>query len=205
MNLITFYDLETTGLPMFSKPSEDPRQPHIVQLAAVLIDVDTRKHVSSMNVIVRPDGWVIPEDVSSIHGITTEIASDVGVSESMALGMFLSLWGEGKAIQRVRVAHNESFDARIIRIAALRYEDADLADQWKAARAECTARMSTPLCALPPTAKMRAAGRNHHKTPNLGEAYKYFTGRDLEGAHDAMVDVLACVDIYFGIIDRKEK
>lgn len=32
------YDTETTGLPLFSQPSEDPRQPHIVQLAAIVVD-----------------------------------------------------------------------------------------------------------------------------------------------------------------------
>lgn len=31
-------DCETTGLPLFKEPSEDPRQPHIVELAAMLID-----------------------------------------------------------------------------------------------------------------------------------------------------------------------
>lgn len=69
----------------------------------------------------------------------------------------------------------------------------------KAGAAECTATLATPLCKLPPTPKMRAAGRNHYKTANLGEAFKHFTGRDLDGAHNAMVDVRACMDVYFAI------
>jgi len=37
MRLAVFFDSETTGLPLFNEPSEDPRQPHIVQLAACLV------------------------------------------------------------------------------------------------------------------------------------------------------------------------
>ena len=69
----------------------------------------------------------------------------------------------------LRIAHNEQFDARIIRIAQYRAGelDADL-DRWKVGPTECTARLATPILQLPPTAKMVAAGR-HFKTANLGE------------------------------------
>lgn len=194
-----FYDTETTGLPLFSEPSEDPRQPHIVQLAACLVDLDTRKTIAGIDLIVRPDGWVIPDEVTAVHGISTEHALDVGVSESMALGMLLELWREG---ERTRIAHNETFDARIVRIALMRHEDEPLADRWKAAPAECTARLSTSICAIPPTDKMKAARRFHHKTPNLGEAYRILCGGELADAHSAMPDVLACMAVYFAIKDR---
>lgn len=197
-----FYDTETTGLPLFSEPSEHPGQPHIVQLAAVLADLDTEQTIASMDVIIRPGGWVIPDEVSAIHGITTEHAMDVGIPETIAVDMFMSLWAG-----RLRIAHNESFDARILRIALKRHHDKrdpDLvlqpSDDWKVGKAECTARMSTPILNLPPTAKMIAAGRKHAKTANLGEAYKHFSGKDLENAHSAMADVQACMYIYFAMI-----
>jgi DNA polymerase-3 subunit epsilon len=201
MNLALFYDSETTGLPDFGAPSAAPHQPHIVQLAACLVDLDTRKTISSMNVIICPDGWTIPEEVTAVHGISTEYALAVGIPEPFAVGMFMELW-KG----RLRIAHNEQFDARILRIALKRFFDPldpDLAipvsDEWKAGRAECTARLSTPICALPPTEKMRAAKRFHHKTPNLGEAYRHFMGKDFENAHTAMADVQACLEVYFAI------
>jgi DNA polymerase-3 subunit epsilon len=106
-------------------------------------------------------------------------------------------------IADVRIAHNESFDMRILRIALLRTGDAATADKWKAEPFECTAKMATPHCKLPPTEKMIAAGRRHYKTPTMGEAFKHFTGQELVGAHSAMTDVLACIKVYFAIKDSK--
>ncbi|MES1993166.1 MAG: 3'-5' exonuclease [Pseudomonadota bacterium] len=192
-----FYDTETTGLPLFKEPSEDPRQPHLVQLAATLVDLDTRKTIASLDVICRPSGWTIPEEIAVIHGITTERARDVGVSESLAVELFLELWTNCA----VRVAHNEPFDARIVRIALKRHNGkiGRDPDQWKAAPAECTQRLATPILKLPPTAKMLAAGFNKHKSANLAEAYKFFTGTDLQDAHSALADVQACMAVYFAI------
>ena len=51
---------------------------------------------------------------------------------------------------------------------------------------------------------MKAVGRFHHKTPNLGEAYRHFTGNDLQNAHSAMADVLACRDVYFSIKEAQQ-
>ncbi|MGZ9893064.1 3'-5' exonuclease [Bordetella bronchiseptica] len=199
MNLALFYDTETTGLPLFGEPSEDPRQPHIVQLAAALVDLDTRDTIASLDLVVRPDGWVIPDEVTAVHGITTEHAAAVGVPESLALSLFLELWAG-----RPRIGNNEQFDARIIRIAQHRAGELepDL-DAWKAGKTECTAKMATPIVKCPPTPKMIAAGRNHYKTANLGEAVLFFTGKPLENAHSAMADVRGCMDVYFAIQDMR--
>jgi DNA polymerase-3 subunit epsilon len=201
MKTALFYDTETTGLPLFKEPSEHPGQPHIVQLAACLVDLDARKTIASMDVIVKPNEWTIPDEVAAIHGITTAHALDVGIPEEMALDMFLALWS-----QRLRVGHNESFDARLIRIAQSRFgkSESELT-VWKAGKAECTQLLATPICKLPPTDKMKAVGRFHYKSANLGEAYRYFTVKDIENAHSAMADVQACMTVYFAIKDRAEQ
>ena len=205
MNLAIFYDTETTGLPLFKEPSEHPGQPHIVQIAALLVDLDTRQTISSMDVVIRPNGWTIPDEVAAVHGITTERAEAVGIEEVTALDMFMALWaGPG----RLRIAHNEQFDARILRIALKRFHDQPgevlpISDTWKEGQANCTAKLATPICQIPPTAKMVKAGFNKFKTANLSEAYKHFTGRELENAHSAMADVMACRDVYFAIQDLK--
>lgn len=195
MTIALFYDSETTGLPDFKAPSEAAHQPHIVQLAACLVDLNTRKVINSMDVIICPDGWVIPDDVAKIHGITTERALDEGVPEASAIRVFMDMWAQS----HTRIAHNEQFDARILRIALMRFEDDAVADHWKAGNAECTAKLATPICQIPPTAKMVKAGFNKFKTANLREAYLHFTGKELENAHSAMADVRGCMEVYFAI------
>lgn len=198
MNLALFYDTETTGLPLFKEPSEHPGQPHIVQLGACLADLDTQRIYSSLDVIIKPEGWTIPDEVAAIHGITTEMALAVGIPEVEAVGTLLELWYRAAC----RIGHNEGFDARIVRIALMRHFPAAqgetvIADIWKAGAAKCTQQISTPILKLPPTPKMKAAGFLKHKSANLGEAYQHFMGKPLEGAHSAIVDVRACMDVFF--------
>lgn len=200
MRTALFYDAETTGLPLFKEPSSHPDQPHIVQLAAFLVDLDTRETLSSMDVIVRPEGWTIPDDMTAIHGISTQKALDFGVPEAQAVDMLLALHSNAT----VRIGHNEPFDARMVRIGAKRFidprdpdEDLPMSDEWKAGAAECTARLATPICKLPPTAKMRGG----NKTPTLLEAYQHFFGQDFPGQHTARGDALACMRVYFAIQD----
>lgn len=196
MQTALVYDTETTGFPLWNDPSEDPRQPHIVQLAAVLVDVHTRRTLQTVDLIIRPDGWTIPDEAAAVHGITTEMAMDLGVPEALAVECLLDL-----ARGRLRVAHNEAFDQRIVRIACKRHFDQPSIDEWAAGQAQCTARMATPVMNLPPTEAMVRARRNHPKTPNLREAVEHFTGLPLENAHSALADVHGCMAVWFALRD----
>lgn len=204
MRTALFYDTETTGLPLFKEPSEHPDQPHIVQVAAFLVDLDTRETLASMDVIIRPDGWTIPDDVAAIHGITTKRAQDFGIPEDQAIDMLLALHNNAT----VRIAHNEPFDARIVRIGAKRFIDPHspegellFSDEWKTGNAECTAQLSRPILQLPPTAKMKGG----FKTPTLMEAYQHFFGQEFPGQHTARGDALACMRVvYFAIQDQAQ-
>lgn len=200
MNTILFYDTETSGFPLWDQPSDDPRQPHIVQMAGILANADTREEISSFDLIALPAGWTIPQDVAEIHGVTTDFALTVGVSEKLLVANLMHLW---QASSR-RVAHNESFDARMVRIGIKRFSvgSPETPDEWKNGEAECTASMSTPILDLPPTEAMRATGRNFPKKPKLTEAYEFFFGKPLEGAHSAMADARACMEVYWAIMDR---
>jgi len=197
MDTILLYDTETNGLPQWSLPSEDPSQPHVTQLAAELCDERSGNTIAMMDVLIKPDNWTIPDDLAELTGITTERALAEGIPLSDALQQFTRMWRRAA----MRVGHNESFDARMLRIEYFRVLPIDdpFHDEWKGGAAFCTQGKSTKILNLPPTAKMLAAGRKHAKSPNLGEAYQHFTGRQLEGAHNAAVDLAATKAVYYGI------
>lgn len=181
-NLILGFDTETTGLPIWGKPSGDDIQPHMVSISAGLFDDDTEQLLQSMNVIIKPNEWEIPQETIDVHGITFEQAMDVGVTEETALNMFLELWGG-----RTRVAYGSTFDNRIIRIATKRYCSDLIIDEWKQGS------QGEEWKCMMIKSKKRMGG----KQPKLFEAFKHFTGNDLENAHTAWADMMACMDIYF--------
>lgn len=191
---ITVFDTETTGLPAWNIPSEDPAQPHIVQLGVILLDDETQEEKAVIDTIIKPDGWVIPAEVTAIHGITTERAMDEGIPEKQAVEMFLDLWRQSK----LRVAHNVTFDDRIIRIALKRFFTDELADAFRVSPKACTGLLAKPIM------KMEPKNRYGYKMPKLSEAYKHFTGRDLEDAHTAIADVRACRDVYLALQALKD-
>ncbi|PHS09394.1 MAG: DNA polymerase III subunit epsilon [Blastopirellula sp.] len=183
MKLLPF-DTETTGLIQFKEPSGGVNQPHMVQVAAMLIDSETKDTLETMNVIIKPDGWVIPQDVIDVHGITNEHTMDVGIPEIEALQMFIDMWKKCD----LRIAHNTTFDNRIIRIALKRYMPNLIPDEvWKDRKKYYCTWMSF---------KKLIGGKKGH---TLAEAYKYFMDTELEGAHDAMIDIKACMEVYWGL------
>ncbi|MCP3709765.1 3'-5' exonuclease [Paraburkholderia sp. CNPSo 3274] len=198
MKPILFYDTETTGLPLWNEPSESPDQPHITQLAAELCDVDSGRVLGFMDMLIKPEGWTIPAELEELIGITNDLAERFGHPIEEAMRAFIRLW----SMSDLRCGHNESFDARMVRIELFRLspeQENEIHGAWKAAPAFCTQGNSVKIINLPPTEKMIKAGRRHAKSPNLGEAFEFFTGTKLEGAHNAAVDLAACKAVYFGI------
>ncbi len=189
MSNILVFDTETTGIPFWKERSGLKKQPHMVQLAAILCDEETRDEAGRMDVIIKPDGWVIPQETIDIHGITNEQAMDEGIPEVEALQMFFKLWYQCD----LRIAHNTTFDNRIIRIALKRYLPDLISDElWK----------NRDLYYCTKANSMRVFKR---KDGHLADFYKLFTGKDLENAHNAMADVQACMEIYFAIQDGVTK
>lgn len=194
--MILFFDTETTGLVDSQMPLDWEGQPHLVQLAALLMEDDGTEH-ASMSVIIKPNGWTIPDGAAKVHGITTELAERVGIPLESALVPFIGL----RLNASVLCAHNIKFDAQIIKIAI---ERADFVYPMPPpVTMFCTMESASPIVALPPTERMIAAGYTKNKPPNLGECIRFFFDEEFVGAHDALVDVRACARVYFDIQRRR--
>lgn len=185
MSEVNIFDTETSCMPVWKERSGGESQPHIVQLAALRVDEETHEVKQTLSVIVKPEGWNIDDETIEIHGITKEYAMDVGVPEKLALEMFLAFHdGCSK-----RIAYNTTFDNRIIRIATKRYSSEAVIDEWKEGGYECAMILARKVMSEQTNEKL--------KNQKLEVAYKHFTGRELVGAHNALNDTNACMDVYF--------
>lgn len=182
--MILFFDTETTGKADFKLPPDDPSQPRLVQLGTILAD-DEGKEISSVNLIVRPKGFDIPDDAASIHGITTTLANQVGVPIVRLLHVFHQLASAASAF----VAHNIDFDEFILKGEFLRQKFSSTPfDEVK--DSFCTMLGMKNHCCLP-------GQYDDYKWPKLEEAYQHAFKKKLEDAHDAMADVKACMALHF--------
>jgi len=185
------YDTETTGIFRKSLPHDDPSQPRLCQLSALVVDPEARRVTQSMNLVVQPDGWDIPQVTTDIHGISTEYAQEVGLPERVVLDVFLALWDS-----RLRIGHNESFDANIIgaSIARVYGPESTLFHEWMAAEGDCIMHRAKPI----------VQARNKKgavKWPKLSESYAFFFDAPLDNAHSANADVVATMQVWFALED----
>lgn len=191
---ILFFDTETTGFPVKGTPLDDPRQPRIVQLAMIEATEEgkiIRQHSQLFDArIYDGEDFVIPEQASAVHGISTEFSVCCGTPQEYAVRSFMNATRFCKNV----VAHNAAYDMQMLKIAAARYgytiPDLNIT---------CTMEDSRGIIKIPPTLRMKAAGFTQYKSPKLEEAYQHFTGKMLENAHDALVDTRACMEVFFAL------
>ncbi len=187
--MIIVFDTETNGLPKnWKAPMTDIENwPRVVQLAWAVFN-EEGKQVRGQQHIIKPDGWTIPEDVALIHGVSQERAEKEGIPLNTALLLFIADYVDCHTL----VAHNIDFDYRVVGAELLR-------TGVKAARRiekqVCTMRSSTDLCAIP-------GNYGKYKWPKLTELHETLFGESFDGAHEAMVDVLACGRCYFELVNR---
>jgi DNA polymerase-3 subunit epsilon len=198
--IIMAFDTETTGIPLWKLPSDDPAQPHLVSLAFILHNTDDGSTLREQHWIVRPDGWTIPDEVVAIHGITTEYAEEQGVPLEDVVNIFATAC----AAAGQRVAFGAPFDTRVLRIAMIcaGWSRQGIDNFFAIYPVECVMTAAGPLCRLTSTDAMMATNRRTFKAPKLGEAYEALCGKTIEGAHSALVDTRAALEVWLEIQAR---
>jgi len=179
MKLLIF-DTETTGLPLSRKPAiEGPNNwPHLVSIAWVIVEnnVITSQH----SYMIKPNGWVIPEDSIRIHGITNYLANAQGSQLDEIMKLFL------QQDYDLLVAHNAEFDKNVI-INAIMW-DLNMPFPGFKGPIKCTMNLSKPVCRMP--------GRFGFKPPKLSELYYHIFKRHPNKTllHSALYDVTALTE-----------
>lgn len=178
-----FFDTETTGLPKnWNAPLTDlDNWPRMIQLAYLLSD-DNGSRVAGGDFIIKPEGFTIPEDAARLHGISTDRA----LKEGRELGLVLLEFQTAVTLATYLVAHNMSFDEKIVGAEFLRN---NMRDDLPAKRKICTMQSSTDYCALP--------GPRGYKWPRLSELHRKLFRTDFEKAHDAAADVDAMIKCFW--------
>jgi DNA polymerase III epsilon subunit-like protein len=189
MNNYLFFDTETTGVPRnYKVPSSDTRNwPRLVQLAWILADEEGNR-IHEGNLIVKPEGFVIPTYATKIHGITTQKALAEGILLKDAISMFKA----DLDLANFVVGHNVDFDKKIVGAEMIRL---GMKDELEKKKSYCTMQSSIDFCKIP--------GKYGYKYPKLQELYKKLFGSEFENAHDAMSDIEATEKCFWELRKRK--
>jgi DNA polymerase III epsilon subunit-like protein len=184
-----FFDTETTGLPRdYKAPASDSANwPRLVQIAWSVYDAEGNAW-ESYSYIIKPNGFIIPEEVARIHRVTQERAELEGIDLETVLNHFSSDLKKAEYI----VAHNIDFDDKIISAELYRLQ---LENPLDKANKICTMKSSVDFCRIP-----NNYGR--YKWPNLDELHNCLFGVGFPDAHDALIDVNACAKCFFELKNR---
>lgn len=189
---MVFFDTETTGVPRdYQAPvSDSANWPRLVQLAWIVWDSTNNKQLKEKSVIISPDGFVIPSEASSVHGITTERARREGINLHSALDEFMTDVQNASCV----IGHNVDFDRHIV--GAELYRMGKNTGILIDLPFTCTMQSSIEFCQLPPYRY------GHYKWPKLDELHQKLFGHSFADAHDAMADIRATKDCYFELVKR---
>lgn len=187
MNIL-YFDTETSGLPQRTYEgcgaTHNPKgNPKTVQIGWILRTEDGATQENS--IIIRPEGFSIPECVSAIHGITTEKAEKEGVSRTEAMKLFCQALEKADTL----CGHNLAFDRKVMEEELENNGFANQAQRMMSLPWEDTMLASTDWCRIP-------GYRGMYKWPKLIELYTRLFGKPFEGAHDAMADIRATMECH---------
>jgi DNA polymerase-3 subunit alpha len=186
------FDTETTGLPRnWSAPITDTDNwPRCIQIAWQLHD-ELGNLIEHQDYLVKPEGFNIPFDAERIHGISTELANQDGVSLQEVLEKFNIALSKSKFI----VGQNVGFDVNIM---GCEFHRMGMPSSMVSMPVldTCT-EVTASLLKLP-------GGRGgKFKLPTLTELHQYLFGVPFAEAHNATADVEATTRCFLELINRE--
>ena len=186
------FDTETTGLPKkWGAPiSDTDNWPRAVQIAWQLHD-DMGNLIEHQDYLIQPNGYNIPYDAERIHGISTDLAQEKGVSLQEVLEKFNTALAQAEYI----VGQNLGFDVNILGCEFYRLG------------------ISSPMSAMPildtctevtaAILKLPGGKGGRFKLPTLTELYEYLFNEPFTEAHNATADVEATTRCFFELLKRQ--
>lgn len=187
------FDTETTGLPKnWNAPITDTDNwPRCIQIAWQLHD-EMGNLIESQDYLVQPDGFNIPYDAEQIHGISTALAEQDGVSLAEVLEKFNAALAKTKFV----VGQNVGFDLNIM---GAEFHRLSVANQLQELPIldTCTEHTAS-LCKIP-------GGRGgKFKLPTLTELHQFLFNLPFAEAHNATADVEATTRCFLELVRRKQ-
>jgi DNA polymerase III epsilon subunit-like protein len=158
----------------------------MIQVAWARYDQESRL-LESTTLLIKPDGFAIPQEAQRVHRISTERALAEGKPLAEALAEFAAAVGKSEAV----VAHNLRFDESVISAEYLRR---NLPPPFGDKKRICTMVGTAGLCRIP--------GQYGYKWPSLSELHQFLFGTGYEEAHDAGADVAACASCFLELKRR---
>jgi DNA polymerase-3 subunit alpha len=183
------FDTETTGLPKnWNAPVSDTSNwPRCVQIAWQLHD-EWGNLIEHRDFLIKPEGYNIPFDAEKIHGISTELATEQGVSLQEVLQEFQAVLSKTQYL----VGQNLTFDLNIMGCEFYRMQQETNLSSIPVLDT-CTEK-TAELCQLP-------GGRGgRFKLPTLTELHFKLFGVPFNEAHNATADVEATSRCFFELV-----
>ncbi len=172
MTKYIIFDTETSGLFNFKLPADEPTQPRLAQLGAIMID-DVTAEPQRVGMYIRPDGWEMHPDATAANGLKTEFLAANGRPVVDALDFYSAAIRAGY----VAVAYNAQFDCKMMRA---EFRRAGRDDLFTITKNICLMRGASKL-------GIQKAGNSNRGWPKLSDCCAHF-GIVQTKAHDAMGD-----------------
>ena len=193
-NIKLFIDTETTGLPLNNNlPYTNLKNwPYLVQVALIIED-DNYGILAKRNIILKPNGYTIPESATKIHGISNERAVKNGEDRDKVISFLdLALYKSD-----IIIGHNVSFDLNVIKSEIIRTKGIENALFKKKKHIVIdTMKMGRNICKIP-NLSFHTRLSLPNKYPKLDELYYKLFNKHFNNQHDAMADVQAAYDCYY--------